>query len=88
MTTREIWDYLYATPYTLKEGEHVSDMLGWRRARAALQRLLFPTFTVLTTERGCAEASLMMRVVCKEINDSRTIERCAISKYFSGLLSR
>lgn len=76
MTTREIWDYLYATPYTLKEGEHVSDMLGWRRARAALQRLLFPTFTVLTTERGCAEASLMMRVVCKEIKrqpDHRTL---------------
>lgn len=67
MTTTEIWDYLYATPLTLEEGERVSDMLGWRRARAALQRLLFPTFTVLTRMRGCAEASLTMRVVCEAI---------------------
>lgn len=67
MTTTEIWDYLYATPLTLEEGQRVSDMLGWRRARAALQRLLFPTFTVLTSMRVCAEASLTMRVVCESI---------------------
>ena len=81
MTTREIWDYLYATPFTLKEGERLSDMLGWRLARAALQRLLFPTFTVLTTESGCAEASLMMRVVCETIGrqlDHRTLRNLEI----------
>lgn len=67
MPTSEIWDYLYATPLTLEEGERVSDLLGWRRARTALQRLLFPTFTVLTRMRGSAEVSLTMRVVCEEI---------------------
>lgn len=76
MTTREIRDYLYATPFTFEEGERVSDMLGWRRARAALQRLLFPVFTVLTRNRGCSEASLTMRVVCEAIGrrpDPRTL---------------
>lgn len=76
MTTTEIWNYLYTTPFTLGEGERARDMLGWRRARAALQRLLFPTFTVLTKERSCAEASLTMRVVCEAIGrrpDHRTL---------------